>query len=103
MRLVFLWGLSRVNSALLVFGAGSRYRQVEPMSTMIVRPLGSRRRRPLLWASREVFYSDARLFILGAAGAYSVNLVGALPGDEVLLFLFLPILLLTHGKRAFDR
>ena len=47
--------------------------------------------------------SDARLFILGAAGAYSVNLVGALPGGEILALLFLPILLLSHGKRAFDR
>jgi O-antigen ligase len=73
------------------------------MSTVIVRSLGPRRRRPLLWDSAEAFYSDARLFILGAAGAYSVNLVGALPGDEVLLFLFLPILLLVRGKRAFDR
>jgi hypothetical protein len=73
------------------------------MSTVIVRSLGRRRRRPLLWDSERAFYSDARLFILGAAGAYSVNIVGALPGDEVLLFLFLPILLLARGKRAFDR
>ena len=73
------------------------------MNTVVVRSLGRRRRRPILWDSGQAFYSDARLFILGAAGAYSVNLIGALPGDEVLLFLFLPILLLAHGKRAFDR
>ena len=72
------------------------------MSTAIVRSFGSRR-RPLLWDSGQAFFSDARLFILGAAGAYSVNLVGALPGEEILLFLYLPILLLSRGKRAFDR
>jgi hypothetical protein len=72
------------------------------MSTVIARPFGSRR-RPLLWDSSQAFFSDARLFILGAAGAYSVDLVGALPGDEILLFLYLPILLLSRGKRAFDR
>jgi hypothetical protein len=72
------------------------------MSPVIARPLGSRRHTHL-WDSRRAFFSDARLFLLGAAGAYSVNLVGALPGGEVLIVLYLPILLLTCGKRAFDR
>jgi O-antigen ligase len=56
-----------------------------------------------LWASREAFLSDAGLFVLGAAGAYSVNLVGSLPGDEILLLPFLPVLLLAKGSRAFNR
>jgi O-antigen ligase len=73
------------------------------MSTVIVRPLGPRRRRPLLWGREHPFRDDACLFMLGAAGAYSVNLVGALPGGEILALLFLPILLLSRGKRAFDR
>src|ERR1700720_2642932 len=72
------------------------------MSPVIVRPLGSRR-RTLLWESRQAFFSDARLFILGAAGAYSLNVMGSLPGGEVLLFLYLPLLLLSRGKRAFER
>ena len=41
--------------------------------------------------------------LLGAAGSYSVNLVGALPGGEILALLFLPMLLLSRGKRALDR
>jgi len=34
---------------------------------------------------------------------YSANIVGALPGCEILLFPVLPVILLAHGKRAFDR
>ena len=72
------------------------------MSTVVVRSLGPRR-RPRLWGPEHPFRDDASLFLLGAAGAYSVNLVGALPGGEILALLFLPMLLLSHGKRAFDR
>jgi hypothetical protein len=56
-----------------------------------------------LWSSREAFLSDAALFLLGSAGVYSLNVVGALPYSEVLLLTMLPALLLTRGKRAFDR
>ncbi len=52
---------------------------------------------------REAFLTDAALFILGAAGLYSANFIGALPGSEILLFPLLPVLLLSQGKRAFDR
>lgn len=71
-----------------------------PIAT--ARPIG-RRPRKSLWESREAFLSDAAVFILGAAGAYSVTIVGALPGDELLLIPFLPILLLAKGSRAFNR
>jgi hypothetical protein len=72
-----------------------------PIAT--ARPFGYRPRRQPLWGSREAFFTDAGLFILGAAGVYSVNIVGALPGCEVLLLPLLPLLLLAKGKRAFDR
>ena len=67
------------------------------------RPFGYRPRREPLWSSRQSFFSDVALFLLGAAGAYSLNLVGALPFSEVLLLAMLPVLLLTRGRRAFDR
>jgi O-antigen ligase len=56
-----------------------------------------------LWNSSQAFFSDAALFLLGAAGVFSLSLVGALPYSEVLLLTLLPALLLTRGKRAFDR
>jgi hypothetical protein len=67
------------------------------------RLIGYRRRPEPFWSSREAFFTDAALFVLGAAGAYSVNLVGALPGNEILLFPLLPLLLLAKGSRAFKR
>jgi O-antigen ligase len=67
------------------------------------RPFGYRPRREPLWSSREAFFSDAALFILGAAGLYSANFIGSLPGCEILLFPMLPVMLLARGKRAFDR
>jgi hypothetical protein len=67
------------------------------------RPFGFRPRREPLWNSRESFFSDVALFLLGAAGAYSVNVVGALPYSEAILVLMLPVLLLARGRRAFDR
>jgi hypothetical protein len=57
----------------------------------------------MFWNSREEMYSDLGVFILGAAGAFSVNVVGALPGDELLIFPFLPVLLLGQGRRALNR
>lgn len=65
--------------------------------------LGPRPKRAALWNSREAFFTDAGLYILGAAGIFSANLVGALPGNEVLLFPVLPVLLLSRGARAFAR
>jgi hypothetical protein len=65
--------------------------------------IGYRRRPEPLWSSREAFFTEAALFILGAAGFYSLNIVGALPGSEALLLPMLPVLLLARGRRAFDR
>jgi hypothetical protein len=67
------------------------------------RQFGARPRRKPLWDSRLQFYSDALLFAIGAAGAWSVGFIGAVPGCEILLLLLLPGLLLTNGKRAFQR
>lgn len=75
----------------------------EPMPIASPKSFGRTPRRAPLWASREAFFADAGLFVLGAAGAYSVNLVGSLPGNEILLAPLLPILLLARGRRAFDR
>ena len=72
-----------------------------PIAT--ARRIGSRPKPRPLWTSREAFFTDAGLFLLGAAGASSVSIVGALPGCEVLLLPVLPVLLLARGKRAFDR
>jgi hypothetical protein len=67
------------------------------------RQIGYRPRREPLWASKEAFFSDASLFVLGVAGLFSANLVGSLPGCEILLLPMLPVMLLAAGKRAFDR
>ena len=52
---------------------------------------------------RQASFPEVFLFLLGAAGAYSVNIVGALPDSELLLIPVLPILLLLRGRRAFHR
>ena len=70
----------------------------ERMPIATARPLGYRPRPTPLWPSREAFFTEAALFILGVAGLYSVNIIGALPGSEVLLFPLLPVLLLTQGS-----
>jgi hypothetical protein len=67
------------------------------------RPFGPRPNRKQLWESRESFFTDAALFLLGVAGLYSVNLIGAIPGCELLLLAMLPVLALEKGSRAFDR
>ena len=72
-----------------------------PIAT--ARQLGPRSRRNRFWTSREAFFTDLGIFLLGVAGAFSVNLVGALPGNEILLFPLLPLLLLAKGRRAFKR
>lgn len=72
-----------------------------PIAT--ARPFGYRPRPEPLWRSGESFFTDAGLFVLGAAGFYSTSIVGSLPGCELLLLPALPLLLLAQGKRAFDR
>ena len=67
------------------------------------RLIGYRRRPEPFWSSREAFFTDAALFVLGAAGYYSLNIIGSLPGSEALLLPMLPVLLLARGGRAFDR
>ena len=73
------------------------------MRIATARRIGYRPRPQPLWASREAFFTEAGLYLIGAAGLYSANFVGALPGCEVLLLPVLPVLLLARGKRAFDR
>ncbi len=72
------------------------------MPSATVRPIRRQPRAPV-WASREAFFTDLGIFILGVAGAFSVDLVGSFPGNEVLLIPFLPVLLLYKGSRAFKR
>jgi hypothetical protein len=62
-----------------------------------------RRPRAVLWPSFAVFVNDFTIFALGCAGSYSVNVVGSLPGNEVLSLILLPFLLINHRKRAFRR
>src|ERR1700761_5378196 len=72
------------------------------MPIAVSSPVGFRRRPQPLWGSREAFFTEAGLFVFGAASLYNINLVGSLPGSEVLLFALLPVLLLAHGGRAFE-
>jgi hypothetical protein len=73
------------------------------MPIVVSSPLRVRRRPEPFWQSREAFFTEAGLFVFGAAGLYSINLIGALPGNEVLLLALLPVLLLAKGGRAFQR
>src|ERR1700761_4391317 len=73
------------------------------MAIATARPLGLRPRRRALWASREAFLIDLLIAIFGLAGAFSVNLIGSFPGNELLVLPLLPILLLYRGGRAFKR
>jgi hypothetical protein len=72
------------------------------MPIAVSRPLGVRRRPQPFWASREAFFTEAALFVFGAAGLFNLDLIGSLPGNEVLLLAFLPVLLLAQGGRAFE-
>jgi O-Antigen ligase len=72
-----------------------------PIAT--ARPLGLRPRRGVLWATREAFLVDLLIAIFGLAGAFSVDLVGSFPGNELLVLPLLPILLLYRGRGAFKR
>jgi hypothetical protein len=62
-----------------------------------------RRQRNPLWPSSGVFWNDVAIFAVTCAGVFSVNLVGMLPGAEIVILLLLPFLLIKHGKRAFRR
>jgi O-antigen ligase len=73
------------------------------MAIATARPLGLRPRRRRLWATREAFLIDLVIAIFGIAGAFSLNLVGSFPGNELLVLPLLPILLLYRGDRAFKR
>ena len=73
------------------------------MPSVIARQFGRRPRRKPLWSSRDAFFTDLGIFLLGVAGAYSFNLVGALPGNEILMLPLLPLALLAKGSRAFRR
>jgi O-antigen ligase len=64
----------------------------------------SRPYRPApLRRTRQELLTDLTVFVLSIAGAYSLNVVGSLPGNEVLILPMLPLLLLNDGKRAFKR
>lgn len=73
------------------------------MPIVEARPIGMRSKPNPLWPSQEAFYSDLGLFTLVISGLYSVNIIGALPGCEVILLPMLPVLLVAHGKRPFQR
>jgi hypothetical protein len=94
-------GLPTKRPGLQLYAKCQRRRPSSPVPIATARIIGHQPRRVPIWTSRASFFTDAGLFVLGAAGAFSVNLVGALPGDEVLLLPILPVLLLARGKRAF--
>lgn len=73
------------------------------MRTPTAKTVGQQMRGTPIWKTREAFFMDAGLFILGASGAYSIGLIGTLPGCEVVIFPMLPVLLIYQGRRAFNR
>jgi hypothetical protein len=76
---------------------------LQSMPRPALKNIGQRPPKNPLWANREAFFSDAALFLLGAAGAFSIGLVGTLPCSEVVIFPMLPVILLARGRRAFSR
>jgi O-antigen ligase len=83
--------------------ADQQHWRTSPRPIGTVRTLGRRPRRTPIWTSRQSFLTDLFVFFLGLAGVYSVGLVGALPGNEILLLPLLPVLLVYRGSRAFNR
>ena len=73
------------------------------MRTPNAKTVGQKLRGTPIWSTREAFFMDAGLFTLGAAGAINFNLVGTLPGCEVVIFPMLPVLLIYQGRRAFNQ
>jgi hypothetical protein len=61
------------------------------------------RRRASLWPNSEIFYNDLALVILSSSAMLTVNLVGSLPGCEIVVLLMLPFLLLRRGLSPFRR
>jgi hypothetical protein len=72
------------------------------MPIAVSKPIGVRHQPQPFWSSREAFFTEAAVFVFGAAGLYNINVIGALPGSEAILLALLPVLLLAHGSRAFE-
>jgi hypothetical protein len=70
---------------------------------VVARQIGVPRRSAQFWKSKADFATEAGLFVLGVSGAYSANIIGALPGCEILILPLLPALLVSKGRRAFRR
>jgi hypothetical protein len=62
-----------------------------------------RRQRNPIWPSAQIFWNDFAIFAIVCAGSLSVNLVGSLPGNEIVILILLPFLAINHGERAFRR
>jgi hypothetical protein len=62
-----------------------------------------RRQRNPIWPSAQIFWNDLAIFAVACAGTLSVNVVGSLPGDEILILILFPFLAINHGERAFRR
>jgi O-antigen ligase len=78
---------------------GRRSSTMPPRATLLV----PRRRSTGIWDSRQQFFMELALFTVGAAGVFSVSMVGQFPGNEMLVLPMLPVLLLAQGRRAFRR
>jgi len=94
---------SRLPGGYSIVGSWFFTATMETMAIAVAKPIGQRIKPKPLWPSREAFYTDLGLFILVISGLYSINIVGALPGCEVILLPMLPVLLVAQGKRAFNR
>jgi O-antigen ligase len=77
--------------------------RTSPVPIATAKTIGRRPGRRRLWPSSEAFFTELGILLLGLAGAASVNVVGSLPGNELLLFPLAPVLLLRRGGRAFRR
>jgi hypothetical protein len=59
------------------------------------------RRRNLIFPAPGIFYNDFALVLLSSSAMVTVNVVGSLPGCEIVALVMLPFLFLRHGERAF--
>jgi O-antigen ligase len=78
---------------------GRRSSTLPAMTTLLV----PRRKPTRIWDSRQQFFTELALFSIGAAGIYSVSLIGQFPGNEMLVLPMLPVMVLAQGRRAFRR
>jgi O-antigen ligase len=62
-----------------------------------------RSRQNPIWPSIDVFWNDVAIFLVGCGGVFSADVVGNLPGNEIVALFLFPFLLFSHGKRAFRR